>query len=75
MLFPSAIYRTHRGDPRASNRRPKTCNYQLFPPVSTTPTVSSTRLKISRWDAYVRQIYNMALNKNSGAAPISLPES
>ena len=23
---------------------------------------------MSRWDAYVRQIYNMALNKNSGAA-------
>ena len=23
---------------------------------------------LSRWDAYVRQIYNMALNKNSSAA-------
>jgi hypothetical protein len=23
--------------------------------------------KISRWDAYVRQIYNMALNKNNSA--------
>jgi hypothetical protein len=23
---------------------------------------------MSRWDAYVRQIYNMALNRNGGAA-------
>jgi hypothetical protein len=27
-----------------------------------------THHKMSRWDAYVRQIYNMALNKNGSAA-------
>jgi hypothetical protein len=26
--------------------------------------------KISRWDAYVRQIYNMALSKNNSAASL-----
>jgi hypothetical protein len=30
--------------------------------------VSGTRCKMSRWDAYVRQIYNMALNKDVSAA-------
>jgi Family of unknown function (DUF5681) len=30
--------------------------------------INGTRFKISRWDAYVRQHYNMALNKNSSAA-------
>jgi len=30
--------------------------------------VSGTRYKMSRWDAYVRQIYNMALNKDVSAA-------
>jgi hypothetical protein len=30
--------------------------------------IEGTRHKLSRWDAYVRQIYNMALNKNSSAA-------
>jgi hypothetical protein len=30
--------------------------------------IEGIRHKLSRWDAYVRQIYNMALNKNSSAA-------
>ena len=30
--------------------------------------IEGTRHKLSRWDAYVRQLYNMALNKNSSAA-------
>ena len=30
--------------------------------------IEGTQYKMSRWDAYVRQIYNMALNKNSSAA-------
>ena len=30
--------------------------------------IEGTRHKMSRWDAYVRKIYNMALNKNSSAA-------
>jgi hypothetical protein len=30
--------------------------------------VDGIRHKMSHWDAYVRQIYNMALNKNSSAA-------
>jgi len=30
--------------------------------------VDGTKRRIPRWDAYVRQIYNMALNKNNGAA-------
>jgi Family of unknown function (DUF5681) len=30
--------------------------------------IEGARYKTSRWDAYVRQIYNMALNKNSSAA-------
>jgi hypothetical protein len=30
--------------------------------------IEGIRYKISRWDAYVRQIYNMALSKNTSAA-------
>jgi Family of unknown function (DUF5681) len=30
--------------------------------------IDGTRHKMSRWDAYMRQIYIMALNKNSSAA-------
>ena len=30
--------------------------------------IEGARHKMPRWDAYVRQIYNMALNKNSRAA-------
>jgi Family of unknown function (DUF5681) len=30
--------------------------------------VDGIRVKMSRWDAYVRQIYTMALNKNDSAA-------
>jgi hypothetical protein len=30
--------------------------------------IEGTQHKMSRWDAYVRQIYNMALNKNGSAA-------
>jgi Family of unknown function (DUF5681) len=30
--------------------------------------IEGTRHMLSRWDAYVRQIYNMALNKNTSAA-------
>jgi hypothetical protein len=30
--------------------------------------IGGSRYKMSRWDAYVRQIYNMALNKDSSAA-------
>jgi hypothetical protein len=30
--------------------------------------IEGNRHRLSRWDAYVRQIYNMALNKNSSAA-------
>jgi hypothetical protein len=30
--------------------------------------IGGTGYKMSRWDAYVRQIYNMALNRNSSAA-------
>ena len=30
--------------------------------------VDGTQHRISRWDAYVRQIYNMALNKSNCAA-------
>ncbi|MDR3487423.1 MAG: hypothetical protein P4M05_21270 [Bradyrhizobium sp.] len=35
---------------------------------SITIEIDGTPHKISRWDAYVRQIYNMALNKNNSAA-------
>jgi hypothetical protein len=34
---------------------------------SITIEIDGTPHKISRWDAYVRQIYNMALNKNNSA--------
>ena len=30
--------------------------------------IGGTGYKMSRWDTYVRQIYNMALNRNSSAA-------
>ena len=30
--------------------------------------VEGRKVKMSRWDAYVRQIYNMALGKNNSAA-------
>jgi hypothetical protein len=30
--------------------------------------IGGVQCKIERWHLYVRQIYNMALNKNSGAA-------
>jgi hypothetical protein len=30
--------------------------------------IDGTVVMMSRWDAYVRQIYTMALNKNNGAA-------
>jgi Family of unknown function (DUF5681) len=30
--------------------------------------IEGIRYKMPRWDAYVRQVYNMALNKNSSAA-------
>jgi len=30
--------------------------------------INGVRRRISRWDAYVRQIYNMALSNNSGTA-------
>src|SRR5271156_6394684 len=30
--------------------------------------IEGTRHNVSRWDAYVRQIYNMALTKNPSAA-------
>jgi hypothetical protein len=30
--------------------------------------IAGTEYKMSRWDVYVRQIYNMALNRNSSAA-------
>ena len=30
--------------------------------------VAGVKVKMSRWDAYVRQIYTMALNKNDSAA-------
>jgi hypothetical protein len=35
---------------------------------SITIEIDGTPHKISRWDAYVRQIYNMALSKNNSAA-------
>jgi hypothetical protein len=35
---------------------------------SITIEIDGTPHKISRWHAYVRQIYNMALNKNNSAA-------
>ena len=35
--------------------------------------IGGTRYKMSRWDAYVRQIYNLALNKNSSAARLLRP--
>jgi uncharacterized protein DUF5681 len=30
--------------------------------------IDGVKVKMSRWDAYVRQIYTMALNKNNSAA-------
>ena len=35
---------------------------------SITIEIDGTSHRISRWNAYVRQIYNMALNKNNSAA-------
>jgi hypothetical protein len=35
---------------------------------SITIEIDGTPYRISRWNAYVRQIYNMALNKNNSAA-------
>jgi hypothetical protein len=35
---------------------------------SITIEIDGTFHRISRWNAYVRQIYNMALNKNNSAA-------
>jgi hypothetical protein len=32
--------------------------------------VDGVVLKMTRWEAYVRQVYTMALNKNAGAARI-----
>ena len=66
---------------KSKNRRPGSANvrrtrqqlsigvqFRKVARESITIEIDGTPHKISRWDAYVRQIYNMALNKNNSAA-------
>lgn|GEM_PF-4120790 len=62
------------GNPRGRPRRqtqPKVSAGSLFRKVAKEPIrleIDGAIVKVPRWDAYVRQIYTMALNKNNGAA-------
>jgi hypothetical protein len=58
-----------RGRPRQNQRQVSAAS--LFRKVAREEVpieVDGHRITMSRWDAYVRQIYTMALNKNNSAA-------
>jgi hypothetical protein len=68
--------RPRKGGPVSPKRRPKQNQRQfpvgfLFRKVAREQVpieVDGNRITMSRWDAYVRQIYTMSLNKNNSAA-------
>jgi hypothetical protein len=58
-----------KGRPRQPARQVSTgSQFRKVAREQITIEIEGARYKTSLWDAYVRQIYNMALNKNSSAA-------